>query len=42
MLNINTGILVYFSVSEVIDNVARESLYKMKVFCCFQWFGLFT
>ena len=32
VLNRNTGILVYFSVSEVIDNAARETLYKMKVF----------
>ena len=32
VLNRNTGILVYFSVSEVIDNTARETLYKMKVF----------
>ena len=31
VLNRNTGILVYFSVSEVIDNAARETLYKMKV-----------
>ena len=28
--NTKTGILVYFSVSEVIDNAAHESLYKMK------------
>ena len=32
VLNRNTGILVYFSVSEVIDNAARETLYKMKLF----------
>ena len=32
VLNRNTGVLVYFSVSEVIDNAARETLYKMKVF----------
>ena len=32
VLNRNTGILVYFSVSEVIDKAARETLYKMKVF----------
>ena len=32
VLNRNTGILVYFSVSEVVDNAARETLYKMKVF----------
>ena len=32
VLNRNTGILVYVSVSEVIDNAAREALYKMKVF----------
>ena len=32
VLNRNTGILVYFSVSEVIDNAARETLYKIKVF----------
>ena len=43
VLNRNTGILVYFSVSEVIDNAAREN--KMKVFvyaihCVFYYFSL--
>ena len=32
VLNRNTSILVYLSVSEVIDNAVRETLYKMKVF----------
>ena len=32
LLKRNTDILVYFSVSEVTDNAARETLYKMKVF----------
>ena len=32
VFNRNTGVLVYFSVSEVIDNAARKFLYKMKVF----------
>ena len=33
VLNINTGILVHFSVLEVIGNAQlHESLYKMKVF----------
>ena len=31
LLNRNTGILVYFSVSEATDNAARETLYKIKV-----------
>ena len=32
MLTMNTCVLVCFSVSEVIDNAERDSLYKMKVF----------